>query len=222
MNMEVDILKYQKHELLGKKFGQLTVIEQLPTNSHGEKKWLCVCDCGNKHEATSYNLAHGKTTRCAECSYKAIAKKNITHGRTPKHMFYCYTNMKTRCYNQNYYLFQHYGGKGITVCNEWLGENGFQNFRKWSFENGYSEKMSIHRIANEKVYSPDNCRWTTMTVQQNNRTNNRMITVNGITDTMANWSRKNGIPYSTVQQRLARGWSEQDAVTIPLKGTHSK
>ena len=71
-------MKYQKHELLGKKFGQLTVIEQLPTNSHGEKKWLCVCDCGNKHEATSYNLAHGKTTRCAECSYKAMAKKNIT------------------------------------------------------------------------------------------------------------------------------------------------
>ena len=88
--------------------------------------------------------------------------------------------------------------------------------------NGYSEKMSIDRIDNQKGYSPDNCRWVTMTVQQNNRTNNRMITVNGITDTMANWSRKSGIPYSTMQERLKRGWSEEEAVTIPLKGIRAK
>ena len=130
--------------------------------------------------------------------------------------------MIRRCHDPRRKDYHKYGARGITVCDEWLGENGFQNFRKWSFENGYSEKMSIDRIDNEKGYSPDNCRWTTMTVQQNNRTNNRMITVNGITDTMANWSRKSGIPYSTMQERLKRGWSEEEAVTIPLKGIRAK
>jgi hypothetical protein len=125
--------------------------------------------------------------------------------------------MKTRCYNSNYYLFQHYGGKGIVVCENWLGKYGFNNFRKWAFENGYKDGLSIDRIDNSKPYCPENCRWVTMTVQQNNRTNNRMITANGETDTMANWARKTGIPYCTIQRRLYSGWNEQEAVTTPTR-----
>ena len=206
------------YNLVGQRFGKLFVEKQLETDSHGERKWLCICDCGNKHEVTSYNLVHEKTTRCAICSNKAVAEKQFVHGRKPTHLFNCFANMNTRCYNPNYYLFQHYGGKGIKVCDEWRGKYGFINFRKWAFENGYKEGLSIDRIDNSKSYCPENCRWVTMTVQQNNRTNNRVLTINGTTDTMANWSKKSGIPYSTIQQRLKRGWSEQEAISIEVGG----
>lgn len=122
--------------------------------------------------------------------------------------------MKTRCYNPHYYLFAHYGGKGVTVCDEWLGEDGFQRFYDWSVHNGYSAELSIDRIDNAKGYSPNNCRWVDMKTQQNNRTNNRVIRVGEESHTMAEWATVSGIRYATIQSRLQRGWSEEDAVTI--------
>lgn len=125
--------------------------------------------------------------------------------------------MKNRCYNPNYYLFQHYGGKGVTVCDEWLGENGLKNFAEWSLANGYSDTLSIDRIDNRKGYSPSNCRWVSMVDQQNNRSNNHIIIYNGESHTMAEWSRITGIPYWTIIKRIAAGWSEQNAVSKPLQ-----
>lgn len=125
--------------------------------------------------------------------------------------------MKNRCYNPHYYLFKNYGGKGISVCDEWLGEHGFESFAKWAFENGYKKELSIDRIDNALGYSPQNCRWVDMKTQQNNRTNNRRITANGETHTMAEWSRISNIHYSTIQRRLKNGWREADAVTVRPK-----
>lgn len=143
-----------------------------------------------------------------------IAEVSTTHGAFGTHLYRAYTNMKTRCYNPHYYLYRHYGGKGITVCQEWLGNNGFENFRSWALQNGYSEELSIDRIDNALGYSPQNCRWVGMRTQQNNRTNNRMITANGETRTMAEWSRVSCIPYATIQSRLMSGWDEAAAVTV--------
>ena len=186
-------------------------------NAHREAVWECVCDCGNKHCATSYNLTHGVTTKCKKCKIEQIAQSNTTHGQKPKKMFRAYVNMKTRCYNPNYYLFKNYGGKGIKICDEWLGKNGFINFREWSFQNGYQDDLSIDRIDNGKDYSPDNCRWVTMREQQNNRTNNHIVVINGFSRTLAEWCRVYKIKYSVVLGRLKIGWSEYDAITKPLQ-----
>lgn len=211
----------RKKNLIGLRFGELTVIKKLQSDSHKEMRWLCLCDCGNEHITTSNRLTTGKTVCCRDCAYKKIAKANRTHGQSPRHMFNAYVNMKTRCYNKNYYLFRHYGGKGITICDEWLGHDGFINFRNWSYENGYADNLSIDRIDNSKGYSPYNCRWVSMKAQQNNRTNNRMITANGETHTMAEWAKISGILYSTIQRRLKCGWSEHDAVTRRTKSSAS-
>lgn len=200
-------------DLTGEKFGKLTVIKKLKLNHHREMEWLCLCDCGNEHISTSNRLTSGKTVCCEFCKRKKIAEKNVRHGLFGTHIHRAYTNMKTRCYNPNYYLFKNYGGKGITICDEWLGRNGLENFYKWSLQNGYRKDLSIDRIDNAKGYSPDNCRWVSMKQQQNNRTNNRMITANGETHTMSEWADISGILYTTIQRRLACGWSEQDAVT---------
>jgi len=78
-------------------------------------------------------------------------------------------DMKSRCYNQNCCNYKYYGARGISVCNEWLGEEGFRNFSKWANENGYANELSIDRIDNDKNYSPDNCRWVTKRVQNINK-----------------------------------------------------
>lgn len=183
------------YDLTGKRFGRLTVICRVGSK-HKEVLWRCICDCGKKTDVTSSNLRYGHTKSCG-CLRSdvpsAISKK---HGLYGTHIYRTYYNMKNRCYNPNYYLFKSYGGKGITVCDEWLGENGLSEFYKWSMNNGYDESLSIDRIDNSKGYSPENCRWATMKEQQNNRTNNHLITINGVCRTLKQWSEKTGIPYN--------------------------
>lgn len=173
-----------------------------------------MCDCGNTVIVGGYDLRSGNTQSCGCYARARSIEANRTHGAFGTPLYRTYANMKNRCYNPRYYLFKHYGGKGITVCDEWLGENGFDHFRQWARENGYKQGLSIDRIDNSLNYSPTNCRWVDMAVQQNNRTNNRRITVDGKTHTMAEWSKLSGIKYGTIQSRLKRGWSEADAVTV--------
>ena len=203
------------YDLIGKRFGKLLVTELTDIKSHKERHWKCLCDCGNEYVAKSSGLVHGKTTQCRQCSFKQISEKKNKGLSEPKRLHGIYVNMMTRCYNSNYVLFSRYGGRGITVCDEWrIG--GYASFRSWALSNGYSDDLTIERIDNNGGYSPDNCRWATRTEQANNRHTNRMLTANGETDTMANWSRRLSIPYWVLQRRLdSFGWSEEDALLTP-------
>lgn len=96
-----------------------------------------------------------------------------------KDLYRRYQGMKERCYNKNKNSYLNYGKRGIGICNEWLGKNGFYNFLKWSKENGYKKELQIDRIDNNKNYSPDNCRWVDRKTNINNRRNS--IKVNGKT-----------------------------------------
>lgn len=195
-------------DLSGSRFGSLTVLKRLPVCAHREAQWLCICDCGNEYIAKTYSLTHGGTTCCRKCSYKKISLKKKTHGEEPKSLWYKYVNMKTRCTNQNYKLYHRYGGRGIKVCEEWA--NSYEAFRNWALDNGYEDGLSLDRIDNDGDYCPENCRWSTVIQQANNRSTNRMITVNGETDTMANWARRTNAKYSYVQHLLDKGKSGDD------------
>lgn len=190
------------------------MIKENGRNFHGEVAWECLCECGNTITVGGYDLRSGNTKSCGCYKHERIVEANTTHGAFGTPLYRTYSNMKNRCYNKSYCLFQHYGGKGIHVCDEWLGEHGFEHFRSWALSNGYEPGLSIDRIDNRREYSPQNCRWADMQTQQNNRTNNRMITANGETRTMAEWSRVSNIPYATIQSRLGRGWDEAAAVTV--------
>ena len=188
-------------DMVGRRFGRLIVIEEAG-RKRKEVTWKCKCDCGAETVVTGYYLRSGHTQSCG-CLIKD--SKTIKHGLYGSRIHSIYYNMKNRCYNPNYYLFHRYGGRGIAVCDEWLGENGLQNFYEWSVENGYADKMSIDRIDNDKGYSPDNCRWVTMKQQQNNRSTNRIITVNGISRTLSQWADVLPVSYRTLQRHVKSG-----------------
>ena len=122
-----------------------------------------------------------------------------------------YALMKTRCYNSNAKNYKYYGGKGIRVCDEW--KNDFLAFYKWSISNGYDDSLSLDRVEIDKDYEPNNCRWVTAKVQANNKSNNVLITFNGETHTLPEWSTITGIKQYVIRNRLKRKWSIKDALT---------
>ena len=107
-----------------------------------------------------------------------------------------------RCRREDNDNYNRYGGRGIDVCSEW---DDFAEFQRWAIDNGYNEDLTIDRIDNDDGYCPENCRWVDTLTQGNNRTTNHVITYNGETHTIAEWSRILGIKYPTLYSRLNRG-----------------
>jgi len=122
--------------------------------------------------------------------------------------------MKQRCKNKNSSYYHIYGGKGVSVCNEW---EDFESFFKWAMESGYKEGLTIDRINSDGNYEPSNCRWATQKEQQNNKSNNHVITYNGKTQTMKQWAEEIGMNYTTLVNRIVRNhWSVEKALTTKV------
>ena len=135
-------------------------------------------------------------------------------------------DMKNRCYNPQNKFYKDYGGRGITVCSEWLDKkNGHKNFREWALENGWKEGYSIDRINVNGNYEPSNCRWATPTEQANNRRNNNFVTINGVTKTTTEWAKQIGISQNAFAERVRSGWSDDKLLEQkykPLKMTKAE
>jgi hypothetical protein len=121
--------------------------------------------------------------------------------------------MKARCYYEKHIGFANYGGKGVKVCDEW--RNSYVAFRDWALANGYAENLSIDRKDSSGNYCPENCRWATGRQQANNRSRNRYIAIDGVTNTVTEWGRIYDINPQAIWARLNRGWDEKEAVVIP-------
>lgn len=141
----------------------------------------------------------------------------IKHGDRPKgkkkRLYHTWLSMRERCNNPNHKQYQHYGGRGIVVCEAW---GDYSAFREWAYMNGYSETLTLDRRDNDGGYNPDNCRWVTQKIQANNRRSNRILTVNGESHNIQWWVEKTGLPRPVVDGRLRRGWDDTKTVTTPL------
>lgn len=139
-----------------------------------------------------------------------------------------HNGIKYRCYNPKCTNYKNYDARGITVCDEWLdnkiinigGHNnptkGFLAFQKWALANGHKDNLTLDRIDNNKGYSPDNCRWVTSTIQNNNRRNNICITYKGVIKTLHQWCDELNLCYYKIFQRLYRlHWSVSEAFETP-------
>ena len=197
-------------DLTNQKFGRLTAIKRIKSKKNA--KWLCKCDCGNTVEVYAFNLTRGNTKSCG-CYHKdRTSEAKLIHGERYTRLFNIWAGMKARCYNKTDPSYKNYGGRGISVCEEW--RKSFVNFRDWAKSNGYKDSLTIDRIDNNGNYCPENCRWATAKQQSNNRRSNVYVTINGETHTVTEWSEINGISYHTIASRRRKGWSDVDAVTI--------
>lgn len=202
--------------LTGQVFGNLTVISYIGKRGPRHHYWTCHCNCGVIREVTSSNLIRGNTRSCGCLRIKISRERTTTHNAYHSPEYKVWSRMIDRCCNKNNKSFSNYGGRGIIVCEQWLGINGFSNFIN-NMGNRPTSKHSIERIDNNKNYEPNNCHWATKTEQNRNKRNNRMLTYNEITLCVTEWELKLGFPLKSIHNRLQKGWSVPDALTIPIR-----
>lgn len=201
-------------DLTGRRFGRLVVV-----NKQGHKgrcvAWLCKCDCGAEVIVRGHSLHKGKTQSCGCIHRDQIIERNKSHGLSNKRLYNIWGLMVQRCYNSNNTCYRLYGGKGITICNEWRQD--FKTFYDWALSHGYKPNLTIDRIDNNKGYYPENCRWITMKEQSNNRSTNRYLELNGEKHTISQWSEILGVGKGCIESRLRRGWSIERTLTEEIK-----
>lgn len=203
-------------DITGKKYGRLTVKKFVGKTPHRDTLWNCQCDCGNEIVVKKGNLLSGNTRSCG-----CLRNENIfKHGKYNSRLHKIWRTMKQRCFNPKDPQYHNYGGRGITVCEEWLE---FKNFYEWAISNGFDENAprgasTIDRINVNDGYKPDNCRWVDMKTQSNNKRNNRLLTFDGETMTLSQWAEEKGLKVSTLQARIDEyHWTTEKALTTPVK-----
>lgn len=149
---------------IGKKYGKLTIeeyIDEKKTSSRASTRlyFRCKCECGNDHIACLHDLESGKTNRCKKCLFKS----RETHGYSHTRVYKVLTGMIQRCHNPRCKAYEHYGAKGIIVCDEW--KNNHKSFVEWALNNGYKNGLTIDRIDPKGNYCPENCKWSTVKEQ---------------------------------------------------------
>ena len=208
--------KYNIEEWKGKRFGHLEII--------GQKRgvFVCKCDCGNFKDVKPAYLFNKKVSTCGlDCMYH----KEKNHGFSRTRLYTIWSGMKARCYNPNFTGYYIYGGRGISVCDEW--RNNFFSFQKWALENGYNDELTIDRIDGDGNYEPANCRWATYKQQAANqhppytfvekptqkRFHGKKFEAFGESKPLAEWCSLYGLSRPMVEARLKRGMSLEMALS---------
>jgi len=205
-------------DITGQKFNRLTAIEPCYCKKGKGWYWKFKCDCGNEKVMFLSAVKNGYSKSCG-CLTREVAsvrgKSNTKHGLSKHPLYKKWRGIKQRCFLKSRDGYENYGGRGITMCDEWLGKNGFYNFYNWAIQNGYKKGLTIDRIDVNGNYEPTNCRWVTMKTQGNNRRNNKLIEYKGTTHTIAEWADIIGVNRSNIHNRLHNGWTIEEALTIP-------
>lgn len=200
----------KKIDLAGQRFGRLTVVKFVGHDKNRHRCWECLCDCGKIINVDTSRLRSGNTKSCG-C---LVTDTPIT--RYPR-IYNSWKSMLNRCNYPSHIRYKDYGGRGITICEEWLK---FEAFLDWALKSGYKDGLTIDRIDVNGNYCPENCRWVTMKVQSNNRRSNHLLEYKGQTKTIGEWATCLNIRPGTIYQRLKLGWSIEKTLETPVKTKH--
>jgi len=197
---------------IGDRFGRLTVSGNVVQVGH-KYTVPCTCDCGVGCTVQFGNLVSGHTKSCGCLFSDSLSERNRIHGGRHTRLYTIWCDIKQRCYNPHQKHFANYGGRGISVCKEWLDD--FSKFQEWASSNGYSDILQIDRINNDGDYRPSNCRWVNSRVNNRNRRDNRIVSAFGESKTLIEWSQdaRCVVPYKTLHGRIVYlGWASEDAI----------
>lgn len=202
-------------DLTGQKFGKLTAIKRVEDRIYSSGKhssmWLCDCDCGNTKIVSRSALTKGETKSCG-------CLKGESHNMSDSRIYEIWRGMIRRCEDDKRKDYIIYGGRGISVCDEW--KNSFNKFYNWSINNGYNDSLTIERNDVNGNYEPSNCRWATKEEQANNRRDNQFLTYDGKTQTISQWAKELNVNESTLRNRMQRGWSDEEIILKSIQSTH--
>ena len=204
----IEMNKLKRDKLKGQRFGKLLVIDDLEETKNGSSMCLCLCECGKQKIVRASCLKEGSTTSCGCKKIKYGVSKKGENARLMR----IWDGMKDRCFKKNDHSYSNYGGRGITVCNEW--KDDFWAFCNWSKNNGYADNLQIDRIDNDGPYSPENCRWVTPKENGRNRRTNVNLTVNGKTQCLSAWAEDVGIKPYYISSWIRRSGEEHAKLRI--------
>ncbi len=202
----------KKLYLVGQRFARLLVLSS-GSVQNGKTTSVCLCDCGNTSTIVNSDLRSGHTKSCGCFQQETRLATNITHGqsRIGSRTYDAWLNMKRRCLDPSNKYFANYGGRGITVCQQWQ-----DSFEKFFTDMGECPpNLTIERLNNAKGYEPGNCEWITRKAQNRNKRNNHVLTVRGVTGCLKELSERFSVSNKLVSGRLRRGYSAEDAFFAP-------
>lgn len=207
----------KKENLKGKTFGRLTVISD-PIYENNKTYYECQCNCIDKtiKKVRADNLKNGSTNSCGCYSLEKKTKNGLSRDRIARIWY----GMVDRCTNLERKDFDRYGGRGIKICKEWIGENGLINFINWAKDNGYQNDLTIERKDNNGNYSPDNCRWATWDEQAQNKRSTIYLNVKNEKKKLIDIAKQSNIKRGTILCRSQKGVpTEELLLNIRLNNT---
>ncbi len=197
---------------IGSKFGRLKVIGPRVKNSK-EFVYRCQCECGKELDVSRNYLANGLRKSCGCGRKKTITKLFTKHGSSRTRLYKIWHGILKRCNNPRSKSYPGYGGRGIGISSEF---SDFVTFQKWATLNGYADHLTIDRKDNDGGYSPSNCRWATIKQQNRNSRHVRILTFNGVSKCVTEWSEIIGIAPNVLFRRLGLGWGIVKTLTTPV------
>lgn len=210
---------------VGEKFGRWTVAEK-PFHAGGSvAKAICVCDCGTKKTVSLSNLVSGITNSCGCLNIEKIITRSTKHGHSRRgkreRLYSTWASMNQRCSDQKQVNFKDYGGRGISVCDEW---KRYEPFLEWAMNSGYKKNLTIERVDHNGNYCPENCTWIPRSRQNRNRRDTRMLTAFGETKGIADWvdDPRCKTTLTNIRRRIGLGWSIEEAITSRKKNKWSR
>lgn len=204
-------------DLTGRRFGKLVVLERSGSRSNNAC-WLCQCDCGNRKVVCGVELRRGEAKSCGCLQKETVRAVMTTHGHNKnkkrERLYGVWSGMLTRTRNPKSDNYKYYGGRGISVCEQW---RDYEVFREWALRTGYDEAAkhgdcTLDRIDCNGDYCPENCRWVSHKEQVNNQRSNKMITYNGESHNLRQWADILNINYSTFKKYIHKQMSMDEII----------